>query len=217
MTIQSVNVTDVIAQIRAEADIQDPSATSICTDAELLVWVNKAYKRLYDLIAAEVGQEYFGVTASLAAPTFTLPADFYRALGVDATIDGVPVSCRQFNFLERNDFQWALRPRYRIYQGTLIWRPTASAPTTAVTLWYVPKPATLAGNGAFDAVSGWDDYVVKYVVREVRRKQEYDLGEANALLAEQLRVVQHGASRLRESQDQVADSTNIADEAYYNG
>ena len=219
---QSVTVAAVIAQIRSESDTESGNqATSIATDAEILVWLNKGYRRLFDLINAEAGDEYFAKTATLTAPTFALPADFYRDLDLELPTGGVsggPLSIRPFNFADRNDYAFSITPRYRIQNGAVAWAPTSAKPTTSVTLWYIPTPADLASAGSFDAVNGWDDYVVKFVVREIRRKQEYDLSEADVLLQEAADVVKHNAPRIRGYQETVSmHNNNPADEWNYNG
>lgn len=217
---ETVQVTDTITRIRSEADIQEPQASSIATDAELLVWLNAAYRELFDLIA--MSDEYFAKTATVTVSgSFALPSDFYRALGVDTTINGTVRTAQGFNFLERNDQRWSTVPKWRISNvagvRSLIWRPTEATPTTDVTLWYIPTPSALASNGSFDAFNGWDDFVVRYVVREVRDKQEYDVSAISVKLAEARARVSNSAKRIRGYQDSIADTYRAHSYWYYNG
>lgn len=216
----SVTVATTIANIRSEADIEEPEASSIVTDAQLLVWLNKGYRRLVDILADEVGLEYFGTTASVGPSSWSVPADFYRPIGIDILgSDGTLQSAKPWNFAERNynDLWTGITPKFRVIKGVIVWRPAASAPTAAVTLWYVPLPADLASNGSFDAFNGWDDFVIKYVVLEVKRKQEYPLADAERALAKAESVVRHNAGRLRGYPLQVSDAEGRQPYWFYNG
>lgn len=214
----TVTVASVVARARSAADVQDADESlSIVTDAELLVWLNDAYKILFELISAEAGEEYFATSASINLTTFALPADFFRELGVDILDGGIVVAAKPFNFAERNIYHYCQVPRFRVQNGHLVWEPPTATPTTTVTLWYVPTPAALAGNGSFDSINGWDTLVTNYLVREIKRKQDYPLDEANALYQESVARVQHQAARIRAYSETVSDVTTCVDEAYFAG
>jgi hypothetical protein len=214
----NVNVNDVILKIRRESDIETASeSTSICTDAELTVWLNDAYRALYELVAAETGEEHFGKSATVSPTAWTLPSDSWRVLGIDWSPDGTLTSGIAFPFGERNSRQLAIRPRFRVEAGALIWEPAAQAPTTAVTLRYVPTPATLAGGGSFDSFLGWDTYVVLWVKLKVYAKQQYPLEDVAAELSACERRVRRGAVRIGGYGDVIADERGSDDSWYYNG
>jgi hypothetical protein len=212
---QSVTVAATITKIRQRADIETTDvANSVVTDTELVSVVNDAYRMLFDLIAGRAGIEYFATSATVSAATFALPADFYQALGVDLPNfwgSGQPYSLKRFTFAERNRRTNVLLatgydvPTYRIQNGYIKWEPASAAPTDNVTLWYVPTPAALASNGSFDAVNGWDDYVVARGVLYCKDKQEEDNQSALLHVVEAEKRVRENASRI------VRDPVSVAD------
>lgn len=214
----SVNVNDTLLKIRRECDIETADESkSICTDAELTIWLNDAYRALYELIAAETGQERFAKSATVSHTTWALPSDFYRELGVDWTPDAATISGRPFPWSERNSLRFAFRPLYRLSGGKILWEPTDQAPTNDVTLWYVPTPATLAGGGSFDSIMGWDTYLVLWVKVKVLQKQEYDIAATAAELTAQEARVRRNAARVGSYPEVVGDVRAAADDWYYNG
>lgn len=223
---QSVTVASVISRIRQRADLETADqANSVVTDAELVVVINDGYRELYDLIADAAGHSYFATSATVAAPTFTLPADFYRALGVDLPNffgTNEPYTAERFTFRERNrraSIAFAagyVAPTYRIQNGVIAWEPASAAPSTSVTLWYVPTPAALASGGSFDAVNGWDDYVVAYGVVYCRDKQEEDSRPALLKLARAEARVKANAGRIVQDPVAVADVRDGCDYFHLN-
>lgn len=217
---QSVTAAATITRIREQADIQtNDQANSIYPDARLLVLVNDAYRALFDLITdtlPEVGEAFFATSASVGPSTWTLPAAFYRELGIDFSPLGIVQNATYFNFLDRNrnPLRPALVPRYRIRNGTIVWDTTP--PSAAVTLWYIPTPTDMASNGSFDAYNGWDDYVVYWVVREIRIKQELDLGDVNGRLGEAANRIRRACKRIVSYSDTIGDVETMVDDAYYN-
>lgn len=224
---QSVTATATILKARQRADAETADqANAVVTDTELLSVLNDAYRNLYDLIANIAGHQYFATSASVAATTFTLPADFYRALGVDFPNyfgTGQPYTAKRFNFADRNRraSAWVAlgydTPTYRIQNGVIAWEPAAAAPTTSVTLWYVPTPAAIASNGSFDAVNGWDEYVVCYLVRYIKEKQEEDSQPALLALAQAQQRVEHNAARVVQDPVCVSDVRGCSDFDLLNG
>lgn len=214
----NVSVATTLTRIRQEADIEtSDQANSICPDAMLLAWLNDAYRDMFELIAQETGEERFATAATLTAPTFTLPSDFYRELGIDYAPLGMTISGEQYPFAERNSRPFQTTPKFRIQNGAIAWTPANMTPTSSVTLWYIPTPATLASNGSFDSILGWDTYIITYVKLKVYEKQEYDLGTTAALLAKLEARVRRNAARLGAQPEVVGDVRGLAVEAYYNG
>jgi hypothetical protein len=218
---QSVTVASVRTKIRQLADCETlDEANSVITDAELTSVINDGFRSLYDIIANVAGHESFATSATVTAPTFAVPADFYRALGVDFPNyygTNQHVTAKRFSFAERNRrvspfaVEGLELPTYRVQNGALKWEPVAAAPTTSVTLWYVPTPAVLASGGSFDAVNGWDDYVVAWGVRYCREKQEEDSKPALLKLAQAEQRVRANAARIQQDPVSVADIRCIGD------
>lgn len=223
---QSVTVASVRTKIRQLADIETlDEANSIVTDTELDSVINDAFRALYDLVANVAGHERFATSATVSPSAFSLPADFYRALGVDFPNfygTGIAATASRFSFAERNRRNAAYiiegfdLPTYRVQNGALKWEPSNAAPTTAVTLWYVPTPATLATGGSFDAVNGWDDYVVAWGVRYCKEKQEEDAKPALLKLLQAEQRVKANAARIVQDPVAVADVRSACDRSYWN-
>lgn len=215
---QSVTVSAVIARIREEADIEtSDQANSLFTDARLTDLVNQAYKSLYDVITddAPAAEAHFATSASVSPTAWTLPSDFYRELGIDFAPAGITQNATYFDFIRRNvnNLVNVTAPSYRIQNGVINWQP--NDPTAAVTLWYIPTPATLGSS--FNAFNGWDEYIVHWVVRTVKLKQEYPTDEVQALLDRAERRVRRAAKRIVSYQDVVADVRGYTDDTYFNG
>ena len=214
----TVQVSDVLSRIRVEADIEtSDQANSIVTDATLLAWLNDAYRELYEILAAECGQEYFGKSAIINHSTGAVPTDFWRLLGIDWAPDGTTVSAHPYNFGERNRQNWILNPVYRLDGDVITWQPVGSTPTTDYTLRYVPTPATLASNGSFDSILGWDTFVILWVKLKVLAKQEYPLDDVGTELNRCERRIHRQACRLSQDADTIEDIRGTSPEWYYNG
>ncbi len=214
----SVTAVNTIARIRRESDIETTDqANSICTDADLLDWLNDAYRELYEIVAEVAGQERFGKSATINHTTNALPSDFYRLLGLDWSPDGTTLSAQQYNFGQRNMLRFFWRPLFRLDGAVITWQPPENAPTADYTLRYVPNPAAIASNGSFDSVAGWDTFVVLWVKLKVRAKQEYPLDETAAELARAERRVRRGAARISDMADTIEDATYASDWWYLNG
>lgn len=215
---QSVNVTDVLARIRNQADIEtSDQANSLFPTTTLTDWLNQAYKSLFDLICDDTpaAEAHFATSASLTPSSFTLPADFYRELGIDFAPAGITTNANYFEFARRNvnNLITTSYPNYRVRNGALAWSP--SAPTVAVTLWYIPTASTLVTS--FNAFNGWDDYVTQWVVRQVKLKQELDIGDTQVRLNEAERRVRRAAKKLASYQDAVADVRGACYDTFFNG
>lgn len=212
----TVQVNDTITAIRDEFDIQTAAqATSQFPDAMLERWIDRGYRALFDLLRPRCGLERLGVQTTLTAPSFTLPSDLMHVLGIDVLDGGELVRLEPWAFGERNDFASpTTRPRWRVVSSALVWRP--EAPTTSVVLWHIPRPASLAAGGSFDAINGWDDFILYHVGRRIKQRQDYGIQEVEALLRDARERVIAAACAIGDVV-QVADVATESAEAYYNG
>ena len=104
-------LTEIITLCKSETD--NVNSTFI-TDSEWTSWINNSYRELYGLITQAFGNDYFVQTPSTgytfttdgANSFFSLPADFFKLLGVDLLVSspGVYVSLKPFDFVDRNRF-----------------------------------------------------------------------------------------------------------------
>lgn len=212
----SVTVNDTVARVRNEADIATgDQANSIATDTQIILWLDRAYRRLRHLAAQSAALELFTTYATITTP-WTLPADHYRVLGVDLVVGTDVTPLRAWHFRDRGNFADADPPRWRVVTGVLTFLPSAPASGT-VKLYYVPVPTALAAGGSFDAVNGFDDYMVQYAVMMVRKKQEYDISGDLLLLKDAEREFGNEFARMKAESTTLPDVRTESDESYYNG
>ncbi len=178
-------------QSRAVADMQN---SGFVTPSELDDYINLACATLYDLLVSRFEDYYIAgpteFTITAPASSVDLPADFYKARGVDTQNAGqqwAPMT--PFNFQNRNMLQNPLLypnfalgvGQYRIMgnklhvlgavQGTFIGR-----------LWYIPAFERLVeADDEFDGVNGWERHIIVSVAMMMKQKEESDV---SVLMAE---------------------------------
>ena len=127
----------------------DQVNSQFITDAELNGYLNNSWSELYDLLVSKYEDDYFLSSSSISVTSgtasYSLPADFYKARGVDLVINtdqSTPLQRYVFADRTRDSLvRYARDVRYRI-QGDKIYFAPAPSSNTA-TLWYTPKPQTL--------------------------------------------------------------------------
>lgn len=153
------------------------------TDQEWNSMISQSYKELFDILAQKFGDDYFSAVPIIynttgqidplyQAQVFTLPANFYKLLGVEVALNaGDPnswVTLKKFEFIQRNlwnfpnvyTFYGITNLRYRLNGNNLYIVPIASA-GQQIRIWYVPRPSQLINDtDIVDGVSGWEEYIV---------------------------------------------------------
>jgi hypothetical protein len=85
----SVTLLQLKDRSRQRADMEN---SEFVTDAELTIYINGSIAELHDLLVASYGSDYFlsSTTFSTVAGTesYSLPADFYKLMGVDVQVSG---------------------------------------------------------------------------------------------------------------------------------
>ncbi len=173
--------------------------SAFVSTAEWTTFLNGSYYDLYDLLIQKFGDDYFvnqsSATTSGTTQMITLPADFYKMVGVDLLVSAPDwwVTLRPFEFAERNRF--ALRNyqsfyglsnlRYHLQGGNLMLSPQPAGGQT-LRIWYIPRLAPLVNDTDIaDGVSGWLDFVIVDAARKALAKEESDtsalVGELMAL------------------------------------
>lgn len=123
----------------------------LVTTAEWNSLINYGAKRMYSVLASKFGEEYAMSSATVAIvsgqDTYDLPADFYRMRGVDLSVSSRTVSCRRFQFRQRNMYSWSAinwggsgngRPMYMLSGSKIKFIPLPNVTGSVITLWYVP-------------------------------------------------------------------------------
>lgn len=183
----TVTLTALRAQVRAQGGVR------LTSDAALDAMINHAIGRLHrkvcrinaDFLLANTPQS---VTVVAGTADYSLPTDFYVAVGVDAKIDASTwAPLERFSWGERHRLSSVSRLAesfYRIVGAKLRLMPTPAGAGT-VQLWYVPKATRLVNaSDTWDTVSGWDEYVVLYVLTKFASGDESDMAQYLTLLKE---------------------------------
>lgn len=209
-------------RVRARADMKN---STFVEDSELNQYINSSYQELYDILVSSFEDYYtaaptsFTITAGLNY--YTLPSDFYKLRGVDASLDGSNYYTMQpFDFANRNNFNQNssvlnaanYQKQYRLVGSRLYITPEDDA-VGSYRIWYVPSATTLTVDAStLDGINGWEEYVVVDAARKCLAKEESDttnlVGEKEAL---RQRIISMSARRdagmpktitdLRESQN----------------
>lgn len=195
---QSVTVSSLITLVRQMADIE---RSQVCTDTEIVSYINKAYRELYNAIVL-AHQNYFvssgTITLVPGTDTYAVPSDFMKLLGVDLVVDSSQsITLLPYNLNERNRSQTGLiytHPlqrsfRYILMGSNLKFVPKASIPSGTVTVWYVPAPADLTSVSSFDAINGLDEYVTAAAAEKCLIKQNLPSKEVALLKQEKKQMV----------------------------
>lgn len=194
----STSSTVTLAQIRAAAQSRaDMVNSSFVSLTEWLQFINGSYKELYDLLVTTYGNDYyvaspFSIVTDGTNALYSLPADFYKLLGVDLLISGAQsqyVSLKPFSFSERNRqsnpsgviSRGFGNLRYRL-NGNKIWLTPLPQAGQSLQLWYVPEPTSLSSDSdTLDGISGWEEYVEVDAAIKALMKEESDV---SALMAQ---------------------------------
>lgn len=171
-------VANILLDARRHADAETPSPTTDFTpDLELVRYFNTSYRKLVDMIvdSGDAAVSLLVKSTTFASP-YTMPADFYRVVGVDAQ-DGTDWrTLKMFSFRKRNvkrDGQW---PNYRLEAGQIVLSPATAVPT--LKLWYVANGTTVTTSDSISTFNGWDDFIAWDVAIEILSKEERDISVA---------------------------------------
>ncbi len=178
--------TVTLLQLRTRARQRaDMESTGFIQDSELNTYINASYAELYDLLVSKYGSDYFvapAYTFSTTAntETYSLPADFYKLLGVDCKINSSNwKTLKRFEFAERNLSQtWDVYAseflRYRVFGSNLLLSPVPQG-SLQMRAWYIPLPTALsADSDSFSGINGYEEYVVIDAAIKMLTKEESD-------------------------------------------
>lgn len=156
-------------QARQRSDMENNNAI---TDSEFNSYVSSSYKRLYNILIAAYGNDYYVANTyqfqTTSSQSYPLPdgtthfldssgqpaSKFYKLLGVDLQYSGTPsgwLTLNRFEMIERNKYaypnstvSWAgyTNLRYRLSGDNLYIVPLPQT-GQGVRLWYAPAPTSL--------------------------------------------------------------------------
>ena len=200
----TITVADMIINARQRANME---STNFVTDAEIVNYLDRAWRELYDLITSTAPSNMYFLSSTTInitsnVDTYALPTDFYKLKGIDLPVDpSAPITLMPFNFNERNrgknsffNINATRIYRYLLAGNNLKFIPTPSTTVTA-TLWYVPIPpklSTIAGVGlvtSIDSINGWDEYITTDAAIQMLAKEESDTSNLRADKAERKELI----------------------------
>jgi hypothetical protein len=145
--MNTTTLTQLITRIRERADMV---GSSFVTDREVTHMVNQSVADLHNLLVTLYENYYVKTAPDIALPggnPTTVPADFYKALGVDFTTGGMTYSLKPFMFSERRAYanpfyaNTALSSLYYQIQGDQLRFIPDDTTSGVATLWYIPEPS----------------------------------------------------------------------------
>jgi len=153
MPTNATTFATLMTRVRQRADMV---GSTFVSDAEIRTWLNSALAELHDIMILcfedyyvnEASYTFTGTTES-----GTLPAAFYKALGVDFTSNGNTYTVKPFSLQERNMYngnagtiEGNVAPlRYQIRGDSIYFIP--KNPVGTVTLYYAPECEQYATGG----------------------------------------------------------------------
>jgi hypothetical protein len=187
-----------LGTIRASAQSQaDMVGDSFLSTAEWNSFINEAYQELYGLLVEAYGEDYYfqspstGYTFTTDGVNqfFSLPSDFFKALGVDLQITSPSqwVSLQRFNFNDRN--------RLSLTNSTV---PMAGY---TLRLFYAPRLTLLVGDSdTVDGVNGWEGFIAAQAAAKALEKEESDSSSQRSREQQFRDRITHEAENRDESQ-----------------
>ena len=174
---------DLRTRARRRADMEN---STFVTDAEIQDYLNSSISELHDFMVKSY-EDYFVSEQTYNAPLATggenLPADFYKALGVDYDSGGITSTLKAYSFTERNIYNtpYAVidrlaEPMYKI-EGTKIKLIPGNSQSGTITLYYVPQATqfSVSVTEIENVIPGYEEYVVVATAIRMLMKEESDV------------------------------------------
>ena len=192
----SVTLAELRTACRDDADMAN---SGFVDDSEIDRRINHAIKRLYEMLVIARGADYYRTSATITTTagvaTSSQPATLLQLLGLDVTLGGTVVEIDRLDWARRNDFQnvqgWSGSGIYYLPEGaSLRWFPTPDA-AHSVTCWHIPQAITLVNAAdTFDAIHGFEDWVIADVAVRMLAKEESDTSAEAAIKMDVERRIQ---------------------------
>ncbi len=181
---RTVQLSILRSRARTKADMV---TSQFVTDAEFNQMLSDSWTELYDLLTTAY-EDYYSASTSITlvggTDTYSLPADFYKLLGVDLVLGSQTFSLKRFNWADRNLYRQNVLTasslgitdlRYQLRGGSIVFIPIPAG-TGSATLWYIQAPSSLVNDtDTIDGQSGWDEYVVTDAAIKALQKEESDV------------------------------------------
>jgi hypothetical protein len=216
-----VNVSDLIVSARRRANMEN---TQFVTDAEVITYLDQAYRKFYNLIVTDF-ENWFVSETSFATvdgtDEYNLPTDFYKLLGVDLVdASGRAFTLRPFELSERNRIvhTWIGKPVRYILKGTNIKLvPVPSGGAQTIKILYVPSPTAITSSAqTLEVFNGFDEYICLDAAIRMLMKEESD----TALLERERAYMEQQINDLMRGRDggfpkRVTDLATLNDRSFF--
>lgn len=195
--MSAVTLSTLVARVRDKADM--PTAGFVADSSTgLYAYINEGVQLLHDKLCRAYAEDYMEKPSAFTYTSgdVSLPADFYKLLGVDLLQNGTTVTLSAYTRRERNALSntsllgYGGVPRYKLTSvggiagtGAIRLLPAPTSGTTG-TIWYIPTPPVLTVVG--DTVNfpgGWERYVVTYAAIQCLLKEESDVNDLRVELS----------------------------------
>ena len=199
MPNNTTTLAQLITRVRQRADMV---GSAFVSDAEIVDYINVAMAEIHDLLVDKY-EDYYVSTTTYTLPggnPGTLPATFYKALGVDFDSGGVSYRLKRYSFQERNMYNSpgavAARiadTRYTIQGNKINFIPDPTTSGTG-TLHYLPEAQRFSSGSTSATIvslapaiaNGYEEYVVVDAAIKCLLKEESDV-QPHMVYKEQLR------------------------------
>lgn len=214
----------MISDVRQRTNLE---TSTFVTDTEITEYLNQELAELWARIAQGSGAPHYRSSQSISVvvgtTSYPLAADFWRAQGVEATINGTTYRLRAFAPAERaalsnsnsSVYPWYDDTKYRIQAGNIEFQPVTQA--FSATLFYTPSQTRLVnGTDTFDGYNGYEMAAIYGACATCQAKEETD---PSFYLAQRERIYalieslsgQRDASEPEHVQDVVSSAEGLLD------
>lgn len=202
----SITLLNLRTQARQRANME---RSQFVSDAEFNNYINLSGAELHDILIQKFGNDYYANTFDITLsnqPSYSLPNDFYKVLGVDLVLDSIySVALKKFEFADRNlkNYYYVsdhdTLPQYKVTGDAIYFIPQNNHSGKTVKFWYIPVYTKLLADGdVLKGFNGWEDYIIVDAAIKALIKEESDTSELFRIKNDLLRRIE-AASDHRDS------------------
>lgn len=221
----TITLAELRTQCRQRADMEN---TTHISDGELNSYINSSIAELHDILTQVYSGEYninvYEFNTAVNTDEYALPADFYKAKGVDARLNGSDwFELKKFNLNERNRYQnfgvWSFlgtgNVRYRLIGNNIRFSPTPDK-ETPIRLWYVPVAETLVDDSdELRNYNGYHEYILVDVAIKMLLKEESDATVFYQLKKDLIKRIEEAAQNRDAGQPESISDIYEANDTYW--
>lgn len=202
----NVTLLELRTQARQRANME---RSQFVSDAEFNTYINLSGAELHDILIQKFGNDYYSNSSNITLanqPSYALPSDFYKVLGVDLVLDASnSVALKKFEFADRNMKNYYYvsdhdtLPQYKVTGDAIYFIPQNNHSGKTVVFWYIPVyTKLLTDTDVLKGFNGWEDYIVVDAAIKALVKEESDTSELFKIKNDLLRRIE-AASENRDS------------------